>query len=503
MSELLTGYESLSAETCDLCIVGAGVAGLNALFVAALYLPKTARVFLIDRNRTCGGMWTETYGYVRLHQPHQMFTVGDIPWALDRPSGYLATGREVQDHLAYCLDILRKQVNLVELYGFVCESCLEFATPEGPRTLIHCRRTGGETHTIKAERTIFAEGWNIPVMQPLHISSRQVISTTPNRLAKDETDTTAPAIIVGGGKTGMDTALELLRRHPRRRISLINGEGTVFGNRDLLFPRGLRRWWQGTMVSTLSRDVVMRYDGTNAEAVYEYFRRTYSISPDGLGGQFFFSTQSRAEADEIRAGLHEIVSGYLEDVVDTDIGPMMTFRDGRRLPLPRGSLVINCSGHLLRHPRPYEPYVTPLGSMVRVTSRSSVYFLSTTAAYLLTHLFFLGKLRELPLYELDMDSLKQGNGKVFFLTCLTQSFLNMLVIMANVPIGVFARCGADLNRWYPLPRRLLALAQLRVHQKRYEEHCRNTLDRLRCEHGVRCGRLDMKDQIASKRLKYT
>src|SRR3978361_48000 len=63
-----------SVETCEVCIVGAGVTGLNALFVASQYLRRGQRVILVDRRRRAGGMWVDTYPYVRLHQPHPMFT---------------------------------------------------------------------------------------------------------------------------------------------------------------------------------------------------------------------------------------------------------------------------------------------------------------------------------------------------------------------------------------------------------------------------------------------
>jgi flavin-dependent dehydrogenase len=38
-------------ETCDVCIVGAGLAGLNALFVASQYLSRDQKVILVDRRR--------------------------------------------------------------------------------------------------------------------------------------------------------------------------------------------------------------------------------------------------------------------------------------------------------------------------------------------------------------------------------------------------------------------------------------------------------------------
>ena len=48
----------------DLCIIGAGISGLNALYSALHYLPQSARVLLVDRNPTSGGMWTQTYDIV-------------------------------------------------------------------------------------------------------------------------------------------------------------------------------------------------------------------------------------------------------------------------------------------------------------------------------------------------------------------------------------------------------------------------------------------------------
>ncbi|MEM9269646.1 MAG: NAD(P)-binding protein, partial [Pseudomonadota bacterium] len=74
----------------ELCVIGAGIAGLNALFVAQSYLPKGARVALVDRKSAPGGMWTETYDFVRLHKPHPMFTAGNIAWEGSRPRDHLA-----------------------------------------------------------------------------------------------------------------------------------------------------------------------------------------------------------------------------------------------------------------------------------------------------------------------------------------------------------------------------------------------------------------------------
>ena len=53
----------------EACIVGAGITGLNALIVATKYLSRTDSVVLVDSRPRAGGMWVDTYDYVRLHQP--------------------------------------------------------------------------------------------------------------------------------------------------------------------------------------------------------------------------------------------------------------------------------------------------------------------------------------------------------------------------------------------------------------------------------------------------
>jgi cation diffusion facilitator CzcD-associated flavoprotein CzcO len=98
---------SARAQTYDVCIVGAGLAGINALFVASRYLSRDQKVILIDRRQRIGGMWVDTYPYVRLHQPHGMFTAGNIKWTLGENRSYLATKDEVLDHFAHCLDVIK------------------------------------------------------------------------------------------------------------------------------------------------------------------------------------------------------------------------------------------------------------------------------------------------------------------------------------------------------------------------------------------------------------
>ena len=45
------GVKMTDHDHFDLCIVGAGYAGLSAAFVASRYLPATARVLVLDKHQ--------------------------------------------------------------------------------------------------------------------------------------------------------------------------------------------------------------------------------------------------------------------------------------------------------------------------------------------------------------------------------------------------------------------------------------------------------------------
>ena len=477
---------------CSLCILGAGIAGLNALYAATRLLAPGERVVLVDRRSGPGGMWRTAYEYVRLHQPHPMFTVGDTPWDWDRPRYHLARGAEVTDHLTHCLDQLRGQVDLVEMFGTEAEAVEEVAGPDGVTARLRCRTGDGSGRrvTIQARRLIDARGLDVPRLPPLRFASTRVRSVTPETLRPAELRPGAQVYVVGGGKTGMDTVLSLLGTVPGVRVTLINGQGTVFGDRDRFVPRGLSRWWRGRLVLNTFADLALRFDGRNEAQVFEYFRDTCTISPTGGGAQFLFGMMSRAERDRITNGLHRVHGSYLDDVIDGDAGPRMVFRDGRQEPVPAGAVFVNCTGHLLKTQRPYTPYLSSGGAILTITTRSAVHFLSTVSAYFLAHLFLMGRLRDLPLWELDLDALIGQGRKLWHLTVVTHSLHNAIVMMEALPMTALNRCGLDLDRWYPLPRRLIAIAWLRWRRNRILSHCRSTMKRVRARSAVRCGPLD-------------
>jgi cation diffusion facilitator CzcD-associated flavoprotein CzcO len=264
----------VAVARCDVCIVGAGIAGLNALFAASQYLSRDQKVILVDRRKRVGGMWVDTYPYVRLHQPHGVFTAGNIKWTLGQDRSYLATKGEVLDHFEHCLNEIKRRVRVDEFFGWTLESHDE---TDGI-VRITCKSSDGQSLVIGATRLIKAYGFRIVPNDPLEISSGRVQSVSPDfcDMRGDEMGASdTPVWVIGGGKTAMDTAHALITEYPGREVNLVAGSGTFFTSRDRFFPTGVRRWWGGNLVSSLGMELARRFDGTNETAVWNWHRATY------------------------------------------------------------------------------------------------------------------------------------------------------------------------------------------------------------------------------------
>ncbi|MDG4667088.1 FAD-dependent oxidoreductase [Mycobacterium sp. 236(2023)] len=479
---------AVEEETCDVCIVGAGLAGMNALFVVSKYLTPGQRVILVDRRARVGGMWVDTYPYVRLHQPHGMFTAGDIEWTLNAKPSHLASKGEVLHHFQHCLDVIKRDTRVDEFFGWGLESDEE--ADGGVR--VTCRSAEGRTMVIETGKLIKAYGFRVEPNDPLTLGSPHVRSVSPDSCdmrSPQIRDSGKPVWIIGGGKTAMDTAHTLITADPGREVNLVTGPGTFFNNRDQFFPTGFRRWVGGTTVGKLGSQIAQRYDGTNEEEVWDWHRSTYGVWATEPTGSFVLGVLSSAEKNAISAGLSAAVNDYLVDVVDEGDSTELVLRGGGRHPVERGSWIVNCTGYVTQREDPYEPYVSAGGNVLSISPRSATLHLTSYMAYFGTHLLLTDTLRTLPLYEIDLFALQRKSKKAFPYATFTLVQHNMSLLADSLPNKVFRECGLDFNRWYPFPRQLATNVKfLRTHRAERERH-RRTLDTLRERFGVRCGPL--------------
>lgn len=487
VAELTAAEPDVRIERCEVCIVGAGLTGLNALFVASRYLPADRRVLIVDRRERVGGMWVDTYPYVRLHQPHPMFTAGNIAWTLGRDPAYLATKTEVLDHFQYCLDVIRQRIRVDEFFGWDVES-----HDETDGTIrIDCQSSGGQRMIIEAKQLINAAGFQVKPNEPLEVSSHRILSVSPDfcdMRSGEMRSSGAPVWIIGGGKTAMDTAHALITEYPGREVNMVAGSGTYFVNRDRFFPTGVRRWWRGKTFTALGAEVTRRFDGTNETAVADWFRSTYGTRVTPEAGNFLLGMLSNSENDAIAAGLNHVIMDHLVDAVDRNGATDLVLRSGSTKTIEPGSWIVNCTGYFKKPvDRPYVPYVSRGGSVVSIQPRSMTLQLMSFMGYFMSHLLMLNKIRDVPLYELDAMDLRNKSNVAFAYTLFTLAQYNLSLILEAVPLKVFSECGLDFNRWFPAPRQLVGTTQFALTHRRGREHLRHSLDTVRDRFDVRCG----------------
>jgi hypothetical protein len=464
------------------------VAGLNALAVASKYLTKDHRVLIIDRRSRVGGMWADTYPYVRLHQPHQLFTAADIKWTLDADRAYLATKDEVLDHFSHCVDVVKGRVGLDEWLG------TELLSHEAGKETIRltCRSADGTPRIAETKRLIKAPGLSVEPNQPLAVSSERVHSVSPDFCdvrTGEIAESSAPVWVIGGGKTAMDTAHALIKACPGREVNVLAGSGTFFACRDKLFPTGAKRWWGGTRGIPTFLEWSRRFDGTNERDAMDWYQATAGITPTDGARNFVFGLLSEEEARAIRSGVTEMVSDHLVDAVDRDGGVELLLRSGATRQIEPGSWLVNCTGYVFgeQPQHPYEPYVSADGNIGVVSTRTAITLLPSFGGYYLSHLMMLGQLGELPLYELDGDQLARQSREAWACAAVTMNLYNLSLIADNTPREVLSQNGLNLDLWYPTHRYLFGAVQFARASRREREHWRLALDRVAERFDVRCG----------------
>jgi hypothetical protein len=475
---LSTEPSSADILDCELCVVGAGYAALNGLNAAAKYLKQGARVVVIDKNESWGGQWVRQYDFVRLHQPYRMFTAGDQPWTLARDPSYLATRREVLDHLGSVPGISAGHLEIKPLFGHAYQGhriregraeidAVPLANGQGTPRLVR----------IRARRLLKAIGTNIEMLPPFPLSSTRVRSvgvSDPVLMTREFLDSKAPVYIIGSGKTAMDCVRHVANgaangsAGSRRSLNIVTGSGMWFFSRDHLYPRGARRFVQGALAGELFLRMCQHFDGQNEVEVMRGLARAGSmINVFGEGGNCRYGMLSLAERSEILASVDQVYGGHLVDVDGTE----MTLREGkqqRAVPVAEGAWFINCTSHLR-----YFPHEAVLQDSGIVCAPQYMLGFTGTSAYYGTHLWYRDELAPIApeLFRLRIDI----EPKLRFAPQMGLMVLaNMAMVRPRLPLSVPSQFLGDFNKWYPLPRQLLMIGRLIKGQ----EEVRRKADRL-------------------------
>lgn len=216
----------------DYLVVGAGAMGMA--FVDALVTETSvpsaaqARIVVVDRNHAPGGHWTMAYPFVRLHQPSAFYgvnslrlggdTIDQVGW--NQGLYELATAAEI---CAYYDHIMRRQLVPTGRVSYFPDSeYLGQNRGEG-----RFRTIAGADYTVRVARRVVDATYmrvTVPAMRPPPYRVAAGIDCVPpgelpRRGAHER------YVVVGAGKTGIDTCLWLL------------GQGVEPGRLTWIMPR--------------------------------------------------------------------------------------------------------------------------------------------------------------------------------------------------------------------------------------------------------------------------
>ena len=226
----------MTSIEADYLVVGAGAMGMA--FVDTLLTETDATIVLVDENHQPGGHWNAVYPFVRLHQPSAYYGVNSHALgnedSIDRTgfnAGFfeLATGHEV---CAYYDQVMRNHMLPTGRLTY-----FPMARHLGDNTF---RTLDGTEHTVTVRRRIVDATYLLTVVQSMRSAPFSVAdgiavvapNDLPRRAAEHEHFT-----IVGGGKTGMDCCLWLLRNGvPADRVRWVKPRDSWLLNRAHIQP---------------------------------------------------------------------------------------------------------------------------------------------------------------------------------------------------------------------------------------------------------------------------
>ena len=192
----------------DYLVIGAGASGMA--FVDILLSESSATVAMVDKLAKPGGHWNDAYPFVTLHQPSSFYGVSSKELSkgvIDKTglnSGFheLASGAEI---LAYYDDLMREVFLPSGRVTFFSKS--EYLGEGRVRNLLTDDETVIEFKTI-VDATFYKT--SIPATHtPAFKIGEDVQLIPPNGLVK-RTEPAEGYVLVGGGKTAIDTCIWLL-----------------------------------------------------------------------------------------------------------------------------------------------------------------------------------------------------------------------------------------------------------------------------------------------------
>lgn len=338
----------------DYLVVGAGAMGMA--FIDTLVTETAAsqaRVVVVDRHHAPGGHWTMAYPFVRLHQPSAFYGVNSLRLGGDsidqigwnRGLYELATADEI---CAYYDRVMRTRLLPTGRVRYFPDS--EYLGDGRFRTL------AGADHTVEVTRRIVDATYmhvSVPAMRPPpYTVGDGVDCVPPNELPR------RPGyqryVVVGAGKTGIDTCLWLLGQGVEPdRLTWIMPRDSWLLDRATMQPGAL-------FAEQIKHSFTAQLRAINeAGSVAELFSRLEAaglllrIDPAVRPTMYRCATVTRLELEQLRRITDVVRLGHVRSI---EPGAMVL--DGGAVAVDGRALYLDCTADGAEK-RPATPIFTP------------------------------------------------------------------------------------------------------------------------------------------------
>ena len=331
----------------DYLIVGAGAVGL-AFADTLLDEDPDCHMTIVDQHARPGGHWNDAYPFVALHQPSATYGVNSMELCPDRVDehGHNAGLYPLAKHadiLSYYSKLMSERLIPSGRVTFL--PLTRYVAQEGERH--HVRGIlSGEDHTVHVRRKLVDGTWFQTSVPSTHKPAFDIADGTrfavPGDLPglwKDGDDMPGHFVILGGGKTAMDTAVWLLEAGVAPdRIGWVRPRDSWMMNRWYLQPAYHHIERLTDFQIALAEAATASATGDEMFAELERRGAMLRIDPDVTPSMFHFAVISQGEVDLMR----RITQVYRQGRV-TRIEPgAMHFAD-EKVDLPANTLFVDCT----------------------------------------------------------------------------------------------------------------------------------------------------------------
>ena len=337
----------MESHETDYLIVGAGAVGL-AFADTLLDEDPDCHITLVDKHAAPGGHWNDAYSFVTLHQPSATYGVNSMELCPDRVDthGHNAGMYPLARHseiLAYYSRLMHDR--LIPSGRVAYHPLTEYVGGEGQAHKARHILSGEETR-FTVRRKLVDATWFQTSVPSTHKPAFDIVAGTrfavPGDLPglwKHAGDLPSHYVVVGGGKTAMDTAVWLLEAGVSPdAIDWVRPRDSWMFNRKLLQPAK-------HAISDLVRfQIDLAECAASSETGDEMFAKLgergtmLRIDPDVTPSMFHYAVISEGEVDLLRT-ITRVHRGMRVTALEPDA---LVFGD-ERVELPANTLFVDCT----------------------------------------------------------------------------------------------------------------------------------------------------------------